>query len=108
MKDLSIAINSGLHDYEIADICVIYSQGRIVLNMKTPQGADFLLVINCFVSFKITHMENWGKGKYICSSDVKKEHSSSTTLLEIKLNSGDEIEIRFEDALAQGEGFVNS
>ncbi|WP_419505060.1 hypothetical protein [Allofournierella sp.] len=95
MNSLSMATNSGLHDYELVDISINYNQANIFLRMKTPQGKQFLLTVENFVDFKITHTEKWGKGKYICSSDIKQSQTSRKSKLEIKLNSGDEIEICF-------------
>lgn len=95
MKSISIAANSGLHDYEIADIYINYNQANIFLRMKTPQGEQFLLPVQNFIDFKITHTEKWGKGKYICSSGITQSQESDKSKLEIQLNSGDEIEICF-------------
>lgn len=95
MKSISIAANSGLHDCEIADICINYNQANIFLRMKTPQKEQFLLPIENFIDFKITHTEHWGKGKYICSSGITQSQASDKSKMEIQLNSGDKIEIYF-------------
>jgi len=90
MSELRRAQNSGLHDYEIVDIKVNYNNANITIMFNTPEGRKYELNIEKFISFTISHEEVWGKGKYVCSSDVRLVNDN-VYMLEIELNSGDRI-----------------
>ena len=59
--------------------------------MKSPKGVIYSFNINKFLSFNITHKEIWGEGIYVCSSDFQYDENNKEYMLEIILNSGDQI-----------------
>ena len=95
MIDLAKVQNSGIHDYEVAEIQVNYTSACISICFKSPGGNGNKLIIQNFTTFEITHKEEWGKGKYVCASDITYDDVSKSYLLEIVLNSGDKIVVRY-------------
>lgn len=96
MKGLAEVKKSGLHDYEIVEIRVDYNKAVVNIYLKSPLGGNYELAIENFVSFEITHEERWGKGKYVCSSEIGYNEISKFYLLEIELNSGDQIIVKYK------------
>lgn len=88
-------LNSGLHDYEMVSIEVNYSKAQVSLLLREPQEGDKLYCIEKFSYFEISHKEPWGKGKYICSSDLYRKNNDEWGC-EIELNSGDIIKVEFQ------------
>lgn len=88
--------NSGLHDYELVSIAVSYSEGEIVITLRTPENVDESIQISDFASFKISHQEPWGRGKYIVFSNLYRI-KAGLTLCEMELNSGDIVQIEFQE-----------
>lgn len=85
--------NNALHDYEVGQISINYSNGTIIMSLISDKGEVIELAINHFKSISFTRDEPWGKGKYIVSSDAKKENGEF--ILEFQLNSGDTCTIVF-------------
>jgi len=94
--DINLVEHSGLHDYEIIEMNINYNNATVVLQLRSPSGELSQLTINNFVLFKINHEEEWGKGKYVVSSDLELNDISKTYDLEIQLNSGDIIFISYK------------
>lgn len=95
IQGLELFENSGAHDYEIEWININYVEAEIILKLKNSKNKSYDFYIKEFKYFNITHKEKWGKGKYICDSDLKQSDSDDLYVLEITLNSGDEITIQF-------------
>lgn len=94
MKDIQYYFeNNALHDYEVGQISIDYSNGTIILNLISDRGEVIEFEINHFKSITFSKDEPWGKGKYIVSSDVKKENGEF--ILEFQLNSGDNCTMTF-------------
>lgn len=96
MNDLKKAQKSGLHDYEIVEIKVDYDKAHVIMNFKSPKGENYQFNIEKFLTFTISHAEAWGKGKYVCSSDIQL-FNNDVFVLEIELNSGDQIIVKYVD-----------
>ena len=79
--------NSALHDFEMGEIEVNYSEGTILFHFITPkqQSADYL--VKKFTSLSFKKNEEWGEGKYVVSSSVSCDDGIWT--IKIQLNSGD-------------------
>ncbi len=90
MGGLEKAKNSGLHDYEIVEIEVDYNNANIIMVYNSPDGKRYEFNIEKFITFTISHEEAWGKGKYVCSSEIQLVNDNMY-MLEIELNSGDRI-----------------
>lgn len=93
--EIDLIRDSGLHDYEILNINVNYSDASINLQFKDHSGVLRCLKINDFTMFRISHNEEWGKGKYVASSDLELNDINKTLDLEIQFNSGDIIFIQY-------------
>ena len=93
MNNLGRAKDSGLHDYELLLITVDYNHANVNMKFKDLKENTFEICIEKFWSFKIFHEEPWGKGKYVCSSDINYNNVVNAYSLEIELNSGDKIEV---------------
>lgn len=89
---------SGLHDYELLDIIIEYLNSVIQIKLNSPKNIQNTIIINNFISFNINHKEAWGKGNYICYSEIKK--NSDISMIEIELNSGDSIIIEYVEETA--------
>lgn len=87
---------SALHDCELQKIEVDYVGAWVNLQLRSPKGQEKNLLVERFVSFEITHKEEWGKGKYVGFSDICFDSELGQYLLEIELNSGDHIKIYFD------------
>ena len=85
--------NNALHDYEVGQISINYSNGTIILNLISDKCEMIELTIEHFKSISFTKDEPWGKGKYIVSSDAKKKMGEF--ILEFQLNSGDSCTMTF-------------
>lgn len=95
MESLSFFANSGAHDYELGEMRVDYAASTILLYLKSTVGEPCAVCIENFKSVSVTHTEKWGTGKYIYASELKREGSSGNVILELLLNSGDEVVIEF-------------
>lgn len=79
--------NSVLHDYEIERIEINYSEGTIFFQFTDSGQKKQNYEIKQFISINFTKNEEWGKGKYVVSSDVS--WNDGICIIEIQLNSGD-------------------
>ena len=95
MCDLKKVKHSGIHDAELMSIAVDYNKAFLEIQLKTPEGEDYKICIEKFCLFEISHQEPWGKGTYVCSSEISYDESLDMYLLEIELNSGDKIMIKY-------------
>lgn len=86
------ARNSGLHDYNFKGADINYISCIITISLESPRGENDQLIIKNFLVVQITHKEEWGKGSYICSSNVQSTLPDEK-MLEIELNSGDNIKV---------------
>lgn len=91
--DIMIAKNSGMHDYKFEKIMVDYEKNIVYILFKDLSENACELIIKNMISIELTHEEKWGKGTYICYSNVLEDQNIS--ILEFELNSGDQITIRF-------------
>lgn len=82
---------SQIADYEIGTLSVDYVRHTITIELKSPQNRLDILQIAHFEEVSITKKEPWGAGSYVASSAV--EYCGEHTVLEIELNSGDQIKI---------------
>lgn len=96
MDIFQLVQKSALHDCELQRIEVDYVGAWVNLQLRSPQGQEKNLLVERFVSFEITHKEEWGKGKYVGFSDICFDSELGQYLLEIELNSGDYIKICFD------------
>lgn len=98
---------AGLHDYVLEDICVDYRKAVIMFKLVSvsQDGSEYSceLCIEEFCFFSITRKEPWGSGILIFYSEVEKG-SDGFYKLYLQLNSGDEIEVRFENKRADEDG----
>jgi hypothetical protein len=85
---------SGLHDYELIKLSADYTRGEVSLEMKDPMGQPESLAVGGVVSVEMTRSQPWGAGSYIVSSDITE--NDGIKLLEIQLNSGDEVRIEYK------------
>lgn len=88
-SNIELFKNSYIHDYELKNVIVSYEKNFIEIYLLSPKGENVLIKIPDFCSFKINREEKWGSGKYISSSEVIS--NSKKCIIEIELNSGDEI-----------------
>lgn len=89
------AAQPGLHDYRLAGMSVDYPAGEIRLGLRSPQGGtEYTMVIRRFQSFSASRELPWGEGVYISSSTIQRMDENSC-LLELELNSGDRIAVRY-------------
>lgn len=97
MTEINIDVfkDSGLHDYEISDLVVNYSDEFVLLMLIGENGEQFFVKIDKFISFRISHIEEWGKGKYIYYSNLVRDYNNNIHSVEVQLNSGDEIQVDF-------------
>ena len=79
--------NSALHDYEIGRMIVDYSEGTILFQFISSEHEKIDYTIEQFISICFTKKEEWGKGKYIVSSEAF--CNNGIWIIEIQLNSGD-------------------
>ena len=79
--------NSVLHDYEIGKMEINYSEGTVFLQFIDLKQAKKEYLIKQFISINFTKNEEWGKGKYVISSNVF--FDNGIWIIEIQLNSGD-------------------
>lgn len=96
MLNICDARNSGLHDYNFKGTEIDYISCIITIRLESPQGVSDQLIIRDFLTVHITHKEEWGKGSYICSSNIQSTLSGES-VLEIELNSGDSIRITWKE-----------
>ena len=83
--------NSKIADYEVGSISIDYANNHIALNLKSPKGVwDVLQFLN-FEEITVTRTEPWGAGIYIAGSDL--QYNGNEMVVEIELNSGDQIRI---------------
>lgn len=88
MKDIKCLFeNNALHDYEIGQVIVDYTNGVIEMNLLTDKSQAIKITVNNFCSVTVSKNEPWGKGKYVVSSDYKE--TDSKCVVELQLNSGD-------------------
>ena len=83
-----------LHDSELQDILVNYSQKEIEINLRTATNQDtntreIKLFFKEVRNLHVPMLEPWGSGFYINSIDLEVEDEYIKTT--ITLNSGDEI-----------------
>lgn len=105
MRQLKIkdADEVGLHDYVLKDICIDYRDAVIVFKLISVSHDSCELCIKNFCSFSIKRKEPWGPGILIFFSEVEKGNDGFNKLY-LQLNSGDEIEVRFENKKDKGTG----
>lgn len=97
--DISIAHSSGLHDFELVEICADYSNSEITITVRPPwkdQQGIMVLTVRDFQFFSITRELPWGEGMYIHASDLTPV-SENQYQLDMQLNSGDQIVCRYKD-----------
>lgn len=88
MEDIELFFgNSVLHDYEIGKIEINYSEGTIFFQFIDPKQKKKDCVVKQFISINFTKNEEWGKGKYVVSSEAS--CNDGIWIIEIQLNSGD-------------------
>lgn len=91
--DIMAAKNSGMHDYKFEKIMVDYEKNIVYMLFKDLSENACELIIENMISIELTHEEKWGKGIYICYSNVLEDQNIS--ILEFELNSGDQISVKF-------------
>ena len=79
--------NSILHDYEIGRLDVNYSDGTVFFQFVDSEKIKKTYIVKQFISIYFTKNEEWGKGKYVVSSEVSCKNG--IWIIEIQLNSGD-------------------
>ena len=84
--------NSVLHDCEIGRIEINYSEGTIFFQFIDSKHKKINYMIEQFISINFTKNEEWGKGKYVVSSDVS--CYDGIWIIELQLNSGDVCNIK--------------
>lgn len=94
MNVLDKVANSALVDCQVAGIHVSYQKSCVDILVILPSGKNDLLCFDKFLDFSITNHQPWGKGYYICASDVTPK--ADTFIVEIQLNSGDCISLVVE------------
>ena len=88
MKDIKCLFeNNALHDYEVGQMIVDYTNGVIEMNLLTDKLQPIKVIVNNFSSVTVTKNEPWGEGKYVVSSNVKE--IDNKCVLELQLNLGD-------------------
>lgn len=95
MCNLNKVKHSGIHDDELISIAVDYNKALLEIQLRTPVGEDYKICIKKFCIFEISHQEPWGKGTYVCSSEISYDESTDRYLLEMELNSGDKIMVKY-------------
>lgn len=84
--------NSVLHDCEIGKTEIDYSEGTVSFQFIDSKQEKREYVIKQFISICFTRNEEWGKGKYVVSSDVS--FDNGICVIKIQLNSGDICTVR--------------
>lgn len=86
--------DSNLVDYQIGEIHVCYAEAYADIKVKSPNGINKTLRFEGILDFSMTNHQPWGRGCYICSSDVIVKEKS--TIVQIQLNSGDCISLTID------------
>lgn len=93
--DMMIAKNSGMHDYKLEKITVDYERNIVSMLFQDLSENACELVMENMISIEMTHEEKWGKGTYICYSNVSEDRKKKISILEFELNSGDQLTVKF-------------
>lgn len=91
-KQVDIFSHSKLHDYELCSVSIDYVNKQIHIHVISPQGDLREIAVDGVISVQMSLTENWGKGKYIASTDIVQRNEYTT--IEVTLNSGDELTIQ--------------
>ena len=88
MNDISV-----LHDYELMSVNSVSRTAEITIELMTPDRKPAALTVSGMTSMSLTREESRGRGTYIASADMTDD--SKGHVLDIQLNSGDELIIAF-------------
>ena len=69
----------------------------ITMELKSPQNVLDILQFSEFEEIIMTRTEPWGTGKYVAGSEL--QYSGDKMIVEIELNSGDQIRITMKSYL---------
>ena len=96
-QNLKLFKNSNIHDYELLKINVNYLDSEINISFNTATKTNLNICIKNFMTFEISHKEPWGKGSYVCFSDLTYDKKQNLYIIEIELNSGDIMKISTQE-----------
>ena len=88
--------NLYLHDYEISDIKIQYTEARIQIKMKPPNSFEHymkIVTIEDFVKLEFIREEAWGMGKYVFFAEVSYDEKKKMYEIFLQLNSGDTLTV---------------
>ena len=88
--------NLYLHDYEISDIKIQYTEAKIQIKLYPPNSFEHytkIVIIKDFVKLEFIREEAWGMGKYVFFAEVSYDEKKKMYEIFLQLNSGDTLTV---------------